>query len=120
MANRIIPYRKDLKLLARELRKKQTPAELLLWERIRKEQMGVEFHRQVPILDYIVDFYCHEIGIVIEVDGLIHETQFLEDAKRQGIMEEQGVKFLRFTNQEIFEDLERVLEDIKEVVRQLV
>ncbi|PKP39782.1 MAG: DNA methylase [Bacteroidetes bacterium HGW-Bacteroidetes-13] len=117
MANRIIPYRKDLKLLAQELRKNQTPAEQSLWERIRKKQLGAEFHRQVPILDYIVDFYCHEIGLAIEVDGLIHETQFLEDAKRQGKMEEQGVKFLRYTNQEIYEDLESILEGIKEVVR---
>jgi len=119
LANRIIPYRKDLKLLARELRKKQTPAEQVLWQRIRKKQLGVEFHRQVPILGYIVDFYCHEIGLAIEVDGIIHETQFLEDAKRQGRLEEQGVKFLRYTNREIFEDLERVLKGIKEVVEGL-
>ena len=76
MANKIIPYRRDLKKRAQELRKNQTQAELELWELISKKRLGVEFHRQVPMLDYIVDFYCHEIGLAIELDGSSHDNNF--------------------------------------------
>lgn len=61
-----------------------TPTEVLIWENIRKKALGVEFHRQVPMLNYIVDFYCHEIGLVLEVDGKIHDFNVLEDGQRQG------------------------------------
>jgi len=118
MANKIIPYRSDLKKRAQELRKNQTPSEQNLWEQIRKKQLGVEFHRQVPMLDYIVDFYCHEIGLVIELDGSIHNHQFLEDAKRQGRIEKYGVHFLRFSNDEVFDDLNAVLKCIREKVKE--
>lgn len=60
MANKIIPYRSDLKFLARELRKNSTLAEVILWQSIKKRALGVQFHRQVPMVNYIVDFYCHE------------------------------------------------------------
>lgn len=116
MANKIIPYRGDLKKRAQEFRKNQTPAEEELWQRIRKKSLGVEFHRQVPMLDYIVDFYCHEIGLAIELDGSSHDYNFLEDAKRQGRIEEYGVQFLRFSNTEVFNDVERVLKTIRESV----
>lgn len=77
MSNKIIPYKPELKFFARQLRKNSTLSEVLLWNKIRKRALGVQFHRQVPMLDYIVDFYCHEIGLAIEVDGKIHEHQFL-------------------------------------------
>ena len=102
--------------MARELRKHMTPSEKILWERIRKKSLGIEFHRQVPILNFIVDFYCHEIGLVIEVDGNIHEHNFLEDAERQGKMEAQGLHFLRFTNNEILNNTESVINVIKSYI----
>jgi len=104
--------------MARELRKNMTPAEKMLWEGIRKKSLGLEFHRQVPILNFIVDFYCHEIGLVIEVDGNIHENNFLEDAERQGKMEAQGLHFLRFTNNEILNNTESVINIIKSYIRE--
>lgn len=119
MANKIIPYRKDLKPLARLLRKNQTEAEKLLWSVLRKKSLGVEFHRQVPILDYIVDFYCHEIGLAIEVDGSIHETQFLEDSKRAEKIESYGVVFVRFTNEEVLSNLRIVANTIRNEIEQL-
>ena len=73
MRNKIIPYNPKLKLLARELRKNSTLSEVLLWQNIKQRGYGVQFHRQVPMLDYIVDFYCHEIGLAIEIDGSSHE-----------------------------------------------
>jgi very-short-patch-repair endonuclease len=114
--NRIIPYDRHLKERARALRKNSTPAELELWEAIRKKKLGVEFHRQVPLLHYIVDFYCHEIGLAIEVDGQIHEIQVIEDGMRQGKLEKYGVHFLRFTNDEVIHDLNKVLNKIKDKI----
>ncbi|MDN3725269.1 DUF559 domain-containing protein [Aequorivita sp. SDUM287046] len=118
MANKIIPYNKHLKSLARELRKKMTPSEKLLWDVIRKKSLGVEFHRQVPIFNYIVDFYCHEIGLAIEIDGSIHEPNFLEDAERQGKMERYGVHFLRFSNEEVFNNLKGVIVIVESYIKE--
>jgi very-short-patch-repair endonuclease len=99
--NKIISYNPKLRELARELRKNSTPAEIVFWKMVKGKALGVEFHRQVPMLNYIVDFYCHEIGLAIELDGTIHDDSFLEDAKRQGELEQQGVVFLRFSNEEV-------------------
>lgn len=119
MANKIIPYRSDLKHRARELRKHQTLAERRLWAKIRKRQLGEEFHRQVPMLDYIVDFYCHEIGLAIELDGAIHDNQFFEDAKRQSRLEKEGVTFLRFGNSQVLNTINLVMEEIKYTIEEL-
>jgi very-short-patch-repair endonuclease len=73
MPNNILPYDRKLKYLARELLKNSTLSEVLLWEQIKGKSLGVEFRRQIPILNYIVDFYCHEIMVVIEVDGISHD-----------------------------------------------
>lgn len=95
-----------------------TLAEEELWSRIRKGSLGVEFHRQVPLLDYIIDFYCHEIGLALELDGPIHNKRVLADGIRQGRLEERGVHFLRFKNEEIFCDIENVLETISERIKE--
>ena len=81
------------------MRKNSTPAEIVFWKMVKGKALGVEFHRQVPMLNYIVDFYCHEIGLAVELDGSIHDHAFFEDAKRQGELEQQGVTFLRFSNE---------------------
>ncbi|HEY3429778.1 MAG TPA: DUF559 domain-containing protein, partial [Cyclobacteriaceae bacterium] len=66
MKNKIIPYRKDLRLKARELRNNSTLSEILLWDEIKNRQiLKFQFHRQVPLLNYIVDFYCHELMLAI-------------------------------------------------------
>ena len=118
MANTLVPYNKHLKSLARELRKKPTPAEKALWPHIRRKSLGVEFHRQVPLLLYIIDFYCHEIGLAIELDGSIHNQQFIEDASRQGELEQKGVHFLRFTNEQVLSEIDEVLIVITKVVEE--
>ena len=120
MANKIIRYRRDLKSRAQELRKNLTITEQLVWEKIRKRSLGVEFHRQVPLLDYIVDFYCHEIELVIEIDGSSHDHQFLEDAKRQGRLETYGLRFLRFSNNEVLYKMGSVLISIKESIKESI
>ena len=120
MKNKIIPYNPELKLLARQLRKNCTLPEVLLWQNIKQRAYGVQFHRQVPMLKYIVDFYCHEIGLAIEIDGSSHDHNFLNDAKRQKELEVYGVTFLRFSNEDVKKNMFSVLLVIKETVEGLM
>ena len=113
--NKIIPYRKDLKYLARKLRKNSTLSEILLWSDLRNKQiLGFQFHRQVPMLDYIVDFYCHELQLVIEIDGESHSNEEIarNDEIRQKTLEAKGVHFLRFDDLEVKQNREVVINDI--------
>lgn len=113
--NKIIPYRQNLKLLARELRKNSTLSEVLLWCEIKNKQLlGYQFHRQVPMLDYIVDFYCHELMLVIEIDGDSHnhEDAVKKDQIRQNRIESHGVHFLRFDDLDVKKNMPHVLNSI--------
>jgi very-short-patch-repair endonuclease len=112
--NIIIPYNPKLKELARNLRQNMTHAEVLLWQRIRRISLGWQFHRQVPMLKYIVDFYCHELRLAIEVDGGTHNHPevSINDLKRQKEIESYGVHFLRFDNKEIKQDIDSVIQTI--------
>ncbi len=115
--NKIIPYELHLVNRARELRKTMTPGEVLLWQRIRKRQLGVQFHRQVPINKYIVDFYCHEIQLAVEIDGSSHDhpDQSGKDLERQTVLESLGVRVIRFTEAEVLKKTGEVLQTIKHV-----
>ncbi len=119
--NKIITYNPKLKPLARELRKNMTLAEILLWKQIRRKRLGVEFHRQVPIDNYIVDFYCHEIRLAIEIDGSSHLFQEVEvcDIERQSRLEKLGVRFIRFDNKEILSNIEEVIRKLEVIIKQL-
>ena len=113
--NKIIPYRKDLKYLARKLRKNSTLSEILLWSELKHKQMhGFQFHRQVPMLDYIVDFYCHELQLAIEIDGGSHSIEEIakNDEIRQKTLEAKGVRFLRFDDLEVKQDMGVIINDI--------
>jgi very-short-patch-repair endonuclease len=68
------------------LRKNGTLSEVLLWKKIKGKALGVEFHRQVPLLEHIVDFYCHELGLAIEIDGASHVYKYFYDVRRQGVL----------------------------------
>jgi very-short-patch-repair endonuclease len=96
---------------ARELRKNMTPAEKKLWSVLKnRKEFKVKFRRQHPFDIFILDFYCHEIKLAIEVDGEIHlneETKEHDDGREYEI-EKYGIKILRFTNKEIFENIESV------------
>jgi very-short-patch-repair endonuclease len=101
--------------LARELRKKQTSAEGLLWQLLRNRQLlEFKFRRQHQIGDYVADFYCHEAQLVIERDGSVHESneQWYHDRNRDAYMIAQGLRVLRLTNDRILNDTENVLEEI--------
>ena len=112
--NAIIPYNPRLKPLARELRKNGTLAEVLLWREIKGKTLGCEFHRQTPIGEYIVDFYCHELRLAIEIDGSSHEspTVHQNDLERQARLESLGVSFLRVADEDVKRHLGGVVESI--------
>ncbi len=106
-----------IKPLARQFRHEPTPAEERLWQRLRKRQIsGLKFRRQHCIDKFIVDFYCSEACLIIEVDGSVHEYTAEEDAVRQEFLERLGFKVLRFTNQEVMEALDTVINRIKGAV----
>jgi very-short-patch-repair endonuclease len=102
-------------LVARRLRKEQTKAEKLLWERLRNRRFkGEKFKRQQGIGSYITDFYCYAHRLVGEVDGSIHNDldQSNYDIRREAILNDSGFNVIRFTNIEVFTDIDKVLEEI--------
>ena len=105
---------------AQFLRRNETKAEKLLWEKLRNNQLeGLKFRRQHPVNIYIADFYCHELKLVIEVDGGYHQTkeQLILDNRRTDDIEFQGLKLIRFTNEEVTFNLEEVLTKIKDFMK---
>jgi very-short-patch-repair endonuclease len=107
-----------LKPLARQMRHEPTVAEDVLWKRIRNRQIvNSKFRRQHPIDRFIVDFYCAEAHLVIEVDGSIHDYTPDEDALRQAYIESLGLRVLRFTNGEVLQQTDGVIERIAEVLQ---
>ncbi|MDZ7750399.1 MAG: N-6 DNA methylase [Gammaproteobacteria bacterium] len=95
---------------ARELRKKQTPAEELFWELVRNRQfLGLKFRRQHQAGDYILDFYCHEAGIAIEIDGPVHDKRKKKDAKSDAYLKSQGIRVVRIENAALLNDTEATL-----------
>ena len=105
----------ELKKRAEEMRKNPTEAESVLWNALRCNDLGVKFRQQHIIEDFIVDFYCNEYKVTVEVDGGYHKTpkQTVSDAKRTVRLNELGYTELRFTNEEVLHDLDYVLKTIK-------
>jgi len=101
---------------ARELRRSMTAAEVVLWKQLRNNSIGYKFRRQHPIGPYILDFYCYELNLAIELDGSIHDTQpnVTHDEIRTAYLNEIGITVLRFTNDIVYRNVETVLESIKE------
>src|SRR5690554_91348 len=87
---------------ARHLRQNMTSAEKRLWEFLKEKQLGYKFRRQHPIHIYIVDFYCHELGLIIEVDGEYHNeaAQIKKDTERSELLKFQDLNIMRFSNDE--------------------
>jgi very-short-patch-repair endonuclease len=106
-----------IKPLARQMRHAPTPAENALWQRLRRKGIGeVGFRRQHPIDRFIVDFYCHQAQLIIEVDGSIHEYTAEEDAIRQEFLESLGLRVIRFSNADVLQNIEGVLVVIAEAI----
>ena len=120
MVRKIIPYKPALKEIARGLRNNGTLGEVLLWKKMSNKQMlGYDFHRQKPLDQFIVDFFCHELNLAIEIDGGSHEADGPQekDAARQKRLESLGVKFLRFKESDLRKDMRTVLETIEHWIR---
>ncbi len=103
---------------ARILRENMTFSEKLLWERLKLKQIfGVRFRRQHPIDFFIADFYCHEAKLVVEIDGEVHNQQIEYDDGRSAEMERYAIKVIRFTNSEVENNMEDVVERIESEVK---
>ena len=100
---------------AKKLRNNVTPTEMILWGRLKERFADIKFRRQHPISLYIVDFYCHSAKLVIEIDGSIHDLEEIKinDEIRQKDLETLGLKVIRFTTNEVLNNLETVLETIE-------
>lgn len=115
----IIPYNPKLKELAKHLRNNSTYGEIKLWKYLRKRKLlGYKFMRQKPIRYYIVDFYCPELLLAIEIDGNIHQgEQLVKDAKRQRYLENLGIKVIRFRERDVLGNIESVLYQLSEQMK---
>lgn len=115
MRRKIIPYNPKLKERARALRNNSTFTEILLWNYLRgKQVLGCDFDRQRPIDNYIVDFYCKELNLAIEVDGESHHGNEIRDERRDKRLRELGVEVLRFDDLEVRYHTEFVLDKIEQ------
>ena len=107
---------------AKQLRRKATKAEVVLWKEIRNGKLGgLKFRRQHPINNFIADFYCHEKKLIVELDGSIHDIDSAidRDVERTRQLGELGIVVIRFKNVEVTEDVKSVLERIKQTIADL-
>ena len=113
------PYNKNLKYNARQLRNNMTEAEQKLWLRLRQKQiLGLQFYRQKPILNFIVDFYCPAANLIIECDGSQHlnEKGLKYDLLRDQVLAQLNLTILRFNNLQILHELDAVIQIIENVI----
>jgi very-short-patch-repair endonuclease len=116
MKRKILPYNPKLNSLAKALRQNMTFAKILIWNELKQKKMsGFDFDRQRPIDNFIVDFYCKDLMLAIEIDGISHDSEevYQEDIKRQAKLESYGISFLRFDDREVRNDIENVIRMIE-------
>ena len=115
--------KKELRRKARDLRNKMTKAEIIFWSRLRMRQIeGLKFRRQQPILDYIADFYCHDLKLIIEIDGEIHSVPEIakSDKTRYKILKNSGYNIIRFSNHKIETDLDSSVLKLKSFISSIL
>jgi len=110
---------RNQKLRRKNLRNNMTKAEIILWSKLKGKQLGYKFRRQHGIGKYIVDFYCPELKLIIEVDGDTHGfyNQIVKDKERQIFLENLGFAIYRYTNNDIINNLDGVLDDLIEKIK---
>jgi very-short-patch-repair endonuclease len=112
-----IPYNPKLKSRAAWLRKNTTLAEMLLWYKLRGKQLfNIDFHRQKPILNYIVDFYSPDLKLVIEIDGFSHNFKYDYDVKREDDLKKLGLNVIRFQESGIIKDVDNAIQVIVDYI----
>lgn len=107
---------------AKALRENMTAGEMALWLRLRYGVEGLKFRRQHPISNYIVDFYCHKVKLIIEIDGYIHNKPQVkrEDEIREKVLENMGNTIIRFKNRQVLDNMEEVLGIIRMKITELM
>jgi len=116
---RFIDYDRGLAARARKLRSAMTRGEVILWTRLRRKQLGVGFRRQRPVGNYIADFYCPKLRLVIEVHGASHDEKSESDAVRDGYFRSNGITVLRFSDFKVCFDEDTVIDQIERVIERL-
>jgi very-short-patch-repair endonuclease len=107
---------------AKELRKNETEAEKALWKAVRSRKLcGLKIRRQHPVKQFILDFYCHEYLLGIEIDGSVHENEIAKeyDRNRTAEIENLGITILRFKNEEVLSELSKVITEIQNKIEEL-
>lgn len=111
-----LPYNPKLRQRAKELRKARNLSEVLLWNQLKRKQFeGYDFDRQKIIGNFIVDFFCTNLGLVIEVDGSSHDNKLEYDQQRQMYLESLGLKVFRVTDLNVKHNMDGVLKELREV-----
>ena len=107
--------------IAERLRREMTDTEKIIWDRVCKNQLGVRIRRQHPVWKFIADFYCHEVKLIIEIDGGIHlRSENKEyDISRDIILKEFKIEILRFNNDEVINEPDLVIEKIRRTIETL-
>ena len=102
-----------------QLRKTQTITEQIFWQKVRNKQLGVKFRRQHGIGEYIVDFYCAECSLIVEIDGDSHFTRDAReyDRERNALLQSRGFRVVRFTTRQVMEELESVLAMVNQICK---
>ena len=114
-------HREQLIQSARQMRKEPTHAEALLWKKLRKKLVGgLKFRRQHIIHAFIVDFYCPQAKLVIEIDGSVHDFQEEYDQERDAFLEASGYRVVRFKNDDVEEEMDLVLAEIYDLCMQRI
>lgn len=112
---KFLPYNRNLVSRARELRQSETEAEKKFWLEILKNKKlsNFKFTRQKPIENFIVDFYCAKLKLIIEIDGEIHKFQKVRDGERDNILKEKfGLRIIRYKNEDVLNNTEKILDDL--------
>ena len=116
-------YNKKLQPLAKELRKGLTKSEACLWKYALKAKQlkGYQFRRQRPILQYIADFFCKELMLIIELDGITHddEVALVKDNRREERLAKAGFKIVRFTDEEVLNNMDGVLSELERIIGEI-
>ena len=112
---------KSQKHLRRQLRKQEIYSEKLLWKKLKNKQLGYKFRRQVGISNYVVDFYCPKLKLVIEIDGGTHadDDNYMKDKNRQDYIESLGLTVKRYNNSDIKNNMELVIIDIRQLCKEI-
>jgi very-short-patch-repair endonuclease len=115
-----IIYNPKLTEFAKQLRNNPTKSERLLWQQLKGDKLGYDFHRQKPISYYIADFYCHQLHLVIELDGITHDdiSVQIKDAKKEEYLFGKNISVLRFRDDEVFYEMDKVLETIRRYIEE--